>query len=77
MIGEKCSMLGGEDECNYKILVGKSAGKRPFTRPRCRWENHTKMDFSEVHFAGLDWISMDQDSNWWQTLMNVLSGFIR
>lgn len=25
----------------HKILVGKAEVKRPFRRPRCRWENKT------------------------------------
>ena len=28
----------------YKVLVGKPEGKRPLERPRCRWEDDTKMD---------------------------------
>jgi hypothetical protein len=28
----------------YKVLVEKPEGKRPFERPRCRWEDNIKMD---------------------------------
>jgi hypothetical protein len=28
----------------YKILVGKSEGKRPLGRPRSRWGSVTKVD---------------------------------
>jgi hypothetical protein len=31
----------------YRVLVGKSEGKRPFGRPRCRWEDNIKMDLLE------------------------------
>jgi hypothetical protein len=31
----------------YKILVGKPEGKRPFGRPRRRWENHIKTDHKD------------------------------
>ena len=31
-----------------RILVGKPEGKRPFGRPRCRWEDNIKMDLQEV-----------------------------
>jgi hypothetical protein len=27
----------GEKRIAYRILVGKSEGKRPLGRPRCRW----------------------------------------
>jgi hypothetical protein len=32
----------------YKVLVGKSEGKRPFGRPRCRWEDNINMNLQEV-----------------------------
>jgi hypothetical protein len=30
----------------YTILVGKPEGKRPLGRPRRRWKDNIKMDFS-------------------------------
>jgi hypothetical protein len=35
----------GEEREVYKILVGKSEGKRPLGRPRRRWEDGVRMDF--------------------------------
>jgi hypothetical protein len=35
-----------------RILVGKPEGKRPFGRPRCRWEDNIKMDLQEVDWKG-------------------------
>jgi hypothetical protein len=32
----------------YKILVGKSEGKRQLVRPRCRWADNIKMDLREI-----------------------------
>jgi hypothetical protein len=32
----------------YRVLVGKSKGKRPLGRPRRRCEDDTKMDLQEV-----------------------------
>jgi hypothetical protein len=32
----------------YKILVGKSEGKRPLERPRYRWEDNIEMDLKKV-----------------------------
>jgi hypothetical protein len=31
----------------YKLLVGKTEGKRPPRRPGCRWKNNIKMDLTE------------------------------
>ena len=30
----------GEERVVYRVFVGKPEGKRPFGRPRCRWENN-------------------------------------
>ena len=34
----------GERRDVYRVLVGKTEGKRPLWRPRRRWENNIKMD---------------------------------
>jgi hypothetical protein len=40
--------------------VGKSEGKRPLGRPRCRWEDNIRMDLRErengVVWTGLIWL---------------------
>jgi hypothetical protein len=35
-----------------KILAGKPEGKKPFGRPRPRWENNVKMGLRETGFEG-------------------------
>jgi hypothetical protein len=37
----------------YRVLVGKSEGKRPLGRPRRRWEDNIKMDLQEVGCGGM------------------------
>ena len=45
----------GERREAYRISVGKPEGKRPFGRPRHRWEDDSKMDLQEVDLGyGLD-----------------------
>jgi len=34
----------GQRECAYRVLVGKPEGKRPLGRPRCIWEDNSKVD---------------------------------
>ena len=34
----------GEGRGVHRVLVGKPEGKRPFGRPRPRWEDNIKMD---------------------------------
>jgi hypothetical protein len=31
----------------YRILTGKSTGKKPLGRPRHRWEDNIRMDLEE------------------------------
>jgi hypothetical protein len=38
----------GERRGVYRVLVGKSEGKRPLGRPRLRWEDNIKMDLQEM-----------------------------
>jgi hypothetical protein len=32
----------------YRVLMEKPEGKKPFGRPRLRWEDNIKMDLQEV-----------------------------
>ena len=38
----------GEGRGAYRVLVGKSEGRRPLGRPRRSWKNNIKMDLREV-----------------------------
>jgi hypothetical protein len=42
----------GEGRNVYRVLVGKPEGKRPLERPRHRWEDGIKMDFTEIGWGG-------------------------
>jgi hypothetical protein len=48
----------GEERGAYRSLVGKREGKRPLGTPRHRRENNIKMDFLEVGWGGMDWITV-------------------
>jgi hypothetical protein len=38
----------------YKVLIGRSEGKRPLGRPRRRWEDNIKLDLREIGIDGVD-----------------------
>jgi hypothetical protein len=62
----------GERRGMYRVLVGKSEGKRPLGTPRCRWEDNIKMDLQEVGCGGMDWIELAQDRDRWWVLVYVV-----
>jgi hypothetical protein len=59
----------GEKRNAYRLLVGKTEGKGPLGRPRCRLVDNIKMDLGEVGWA-VDWIGLAQDRNRWKALMD-------
>jgi hypothetical protein len=52
--------------------VGKPEGKRPFGRPRHRWEDNIKMDLQEVGCGGMDWIELARDRYRWWALVDAV-----
>jgi len=62
----------GERRGVYRILVGKSEGKRPLGRPRLRWEDNIKVDVQVVGREGMDWIELAQDRDRWRALVNAV-----
>jgi hypothetical protein len=48
----------GETRNAYRILVGKSEGKRPLRRPRRRWVDSIKIDLREIGRDGMDLIDL-------------------
>jgi hypothetical protein len=65
----------GEGIVVYRVLVGRSEGKRPLGRPRCRWEDNINLDFREIGIDGANWIRLAQDRVQWRafvcTVMNL------
>jgi hypothetical protein len=67
--------MGGEYSTNgekrnvYRLLVGKPEGKRLLGRPRHWWMDNIRMDFGEVGWGDVGWISLVQDRNRWRALV--------
>jgi hypothetical protein len=51
----------GEGRKVYSVLVGKPEGKRPFERPRHRWEDGIKMDLRVIGLggSGFTWLRIE------------------
>jgi hypothetical protein len=52
----------GQGRGVYKVLVGKPERKRPFGRPRRRWEDDTKMNFRKCGvgvWTELSWLRIE------------------
>jgi hypothetical protein len=56
----------------YRVLVGKSEGKRPLGRSRRGWEDNVRMDLQEVGYGSEDWIGLAQDRDRWRALVSAV-----
>ena len=56
----------------YRVLVGRSEGKRPLGRPRHRWVDNIRMDLQEVGCGYVDWIGLAQDRDKWRTVVSAV-----
>jgi len=62
----------GEERVVYRVLVGKSEGRRPLGRPRCRWVDNIRMDLQDVACGYMDWIGLAQDRDRWRTPVSAV-----
>ena len=65
----------GERRGVYRVLLGKSEGKRPLGRPRHRWEDNIKMDLQEVGCGDMEWIELAQVRDRWRALASEVINF--
>jgi len=59
----------------YRILVGRTKGKRPLGRPKHRWEDNIKMDLQEMGCGIVYWIVLVRDRRRWRPLVNAVTSF--
>jgi hypothetical protein len=60
----------GEKRIMYKLLVGKTEGKRPLGRPRRRRIDNIKMYLLDIGLSVMDWIGLAQDRYRRRALVN-------
>ena len=56
-----------ESRSVFKVLTGKSTGKRP----RRRWEDNIRMDLEEISINAGNWVDSAQDRDYWRALVNA------
>jgi len=46
-------------------------GRKPLGRPRCEWEDSTKLELKEVGWESVDGIHVAQESDKWWVIVNA------
>jgi len=62
----------GAGERVYRVLVGKPEGKRPFGRPRRRWQDNIKMDLQEAGGGCGNWMELAQNRESWRAVVSTV-----
>ena len=52
--------------------MGKREGKRPFGRPRQRWEDNVRVNLRGVGCGCVDWMELAQDRGGWRALVSAV-----
>jgi hypothetical protein len=73
-MGGACSCKGERRDL-YRVLVGKSEGKRPLGRHRRRREDNIKMELQELGCEGMDSIDLAQERDRCRALVNAVMIF--
>jgi hypothetical protein len=66
----------GKRKGAYRVLVGKTGGKRPLERPWRRWEDNIKMGLPEIGCEGVKQIDLVQYTDIWRALLNAVMNFL-
>jgi hypothetical protein len=70
-MGRACS-TNVEKRNVCRLSEGKPEGKRLLERPTYRWLDNMNMNFGEIGWHGVDWISLAQKRENWRALVNVI-----
>ena len=66
----------GKGRGAWRVLAGKTEGKRPLERPWRRWEDNIKMDLQEIGCEGVEQIDLLQYMNKWRPVMNAVMNLL-
>ena len=60
-----------EGRSAFKILTGKPTGKRPSGKPRCRWQDHIRIDLKGISSNTRSLTDSAEDMDYWGALVNA------
>jgi hypothetical protein len=63
-----------ESRNEYRILVGRTEGKRPPGRPRRSWADNIKMELREINLDHMDCSNLAQDKDEWKAFVSTVMG---
>jgi hypothetical protein len=67
-MGSACGTYTGELHAGLWLENLKERPTGNYTR---RWEDNIKMDFKEIEWEGVDWISLSQERDKWRSPVNA------
>jgi hypothetical protein len=70
-MGRTCVTYSGKRN-TYRVLVGKSEGKRPLVETRHKWEDNVKIYVKEIDWDVVDWINVAGDRDKWWHVVNMV-----
>jgi len=62
----------GEERGVYRVLLGKTEGRRTLGRPRRRWVANIRLDLQEAGCGYMDWNGLAKDRDRWRTLVSAV-----
>ena len=62
----------GEKRDVYRVVVGKSGGKRQPVKPELKWEVNVRIDLEEIVLEDVEWIDLAWDRDSWVAFVKAV-----
>jgi len=62
----------GEKRDVYRVVVGKSGGKRQPVKPELKWEVNVRIDLEEIVLEDVEWIDLAWDRGSWVAFVKAV-----
>jgi hypothetical protein len=71
-VGGTRGHASGRGEVFTGLWLGDPKVRRPLGRPRCRWEDNSKLELREIGIDGSNWIRLAQDRVQWRAFVSTV-----